>query len=476
MASKTTLNAKNLESLGAPALAELLMEVSTGSAAAKRRLRLALAGGQGPKEAAAEVRKRLMTIAKSRARVGWRQRKSLTEDLAAQRRAIVDQIAPADPAEALALLWQFLTLANGIFDRCDDSSGTLMTLFRDACGQIGPMALAAQTPPDRLADRILDALMDDGYGQFDGLIASLTPALGAEGLAHLKSLVHALAEHSVITPPKSEWKKVGVGLGGAVYAHQLEDRHRRAMIDRALKDIADAQGDVDAFIAGHPPQARKLPAVATEIATRLLAAGRADEALATLDAASLDAWVPDDWQDARLAALEALNRPDQAQAFRWQCFSHSLAIPYLRAYLKRLPDFEDIEAEDRALALAAAYPNATLALWFLTNWPTLAAAAVLVSTRQAELDGDHYDILTPAAEALADRHPVAAVLVLRCMIDFTLTKGRASRYAHAARHLEECARLDVLIADYGLAEPHTAYLNHLRAQHPRKSSFWAEVA
>ena len=44
MASKTTLNAKNLEALGTERLAQLLIEVSTGNAAAKRKLRLALAG------------------------------------------------------------------------------------------------------------------------------------------------------------------------------------------------------------------------------------------------------------------------------------------------------------------------------------------------------------------------------------------------------------------------------------------------
>ncbi len=475
MASKTTLNAKNLETLGAAALAELLIEVSTGNAAAKRRLRLALAGGQGPKEAAAEVRKRLITLAKSRARVGWRQRKTLTEDLAAQRRAILDQIAPADPVEALDLAWHFLSLSNGVLDRCDDSGGALLTLFAETCSQLGPLAEAAQVAPDRLADRVLDALMANGYGQYDGLIADLTQTLGGEGLTHLKVLVQALAENPVPTPPKSEWRKVGVGLGGTVYAHQLEDRHRRSVIDLALKDIADAQGDVDAFIARHPPQARSLPAVATELATRLLAAGRAEEALATLDSASLEAWIPDDWQDARLAALEALNRPEEAQAFRWQSFSRALAIPPLRAYLKRLPDFDDVEAEERAMAHALAYPNATRALWFLTQWPALSRAAALVHTRGEELDGDQYDILTPAAEALADRYPLAAVLVLRRLIDFTLTKGRASRYGHAARHLAECARLDVMITDYGEALTHVIYLSHLRAEHPRKSSFWAEV-
>ena len=63
MASKATLTAKSLETLGAERLAELLMEISTGNAVAKRRLRLDLAGAQSPGELAKEVRRRLITIA-----------------------------------------------------------------------------------------------------------------------------------------------------------------------------------------------------------------------------------------------------------------------------------------------------------------------------------------------------------------------------------------------------------------------------
>lgn len=39
MVAKSTLNSKNLEALGAERLAELLIELSAGNAAAKRRLR-----------------------------------------------------------------------------------------------------------------------------------------------------------------------------------------------------------------------------------------------------------------------------------------------------------------------------------------------------------------------------------------------------------------------------------------------------
>ena len=68
MASKTTLNAKNLEALGAERLAQLLIEVSTGNVAAKRRLRLALAGARSSRETAWEITK-LLKIQLGRATV-----------------------------------------------------------------------------------------------------------------------------------------------------------------------------------------------------------------------------------------------------------------------------------------------------------------------------------------------------------------------------------------------------------------------
>jgi hypothetical protein len=57
--SKKTLNTDNLEALGAKKLADLLIEVSTGSADIKRRLRLELSHNLGASELVHAIRKRL---------------------------------------------------------------------------------------------------------------------------------------------------------------------------------------------------------------------------------------------------------------------------------------------------------------------------------------------------------------------------------------------------------------------------------
>ena len=55
MASKKTLNAENLEALGAQCLAELLMDIAEGDAAVKRRLGLELAAKEAPETVAAKI-------------------------------------------------------------------------------------------------------------------------------------------------------------------------------------------------------------------------------------------------------------------------------------------------------------------------------------------------------------------------------------------------------------------------------------
>ncbi|TNC62891.1 DUF6880 family protein [Rubellimicrobium roseum] len=197
MASKTTLNAKNLEALGAPRLAELLIELSTGDAAAKRRLRLELAGTASPGEVAREVRKRLTAIARARSFVDWTKHRALVADLDTQRRAIIEQVAPTNPIQALELLWQFLGLATSVFERCDDSSGTVIGVFDQAVTDLGAIASSAEPDPTRLAEDVARALTTNDYGQYDDLIQTLAPALGREGLEHLKQHMTALAQAPV---------------------------------------------------------------------------------------------------------------------------------------------------------------------------------------------------------------------------------------------------------------------------------------
>jgi hypothetical protein len=337
MASKTTLTAKNLEALGAARLAELLLELSAGEALIKRRLRLELAGAASPEDVAREVRKRLATIARARSYLDWDKQRTLVADLEAQRRAIRDHVAPSEPAAADPL-WRFLGLAGSVFDCCDDGDGTVMGVFQTAVQDLGAAALAADLDREALADRTFAALCENDYGQYDELIAILAPALGAAGLDRLKARMHELAKKPIPRPSGKDREVIGWASSGPIHADEIAQSGRDITVRLALEAIADAQGDVDGFIAQKTGKARTVPSVAAEIARRLLDAGRAQEAWAAIEA------VPEergghldlDWQDARLAVMEALGKVEEAQAFRWRCFEQGLNATHLRAYLKRL--------------------------------------------------------------------------------------------------------------------------------------------
>jgi hypothetical protein len=79
-------------------------------------------------------------------------------------------------------------------------------------------------------------------------------------------------------------------------------------------------------------------------------------------------------------------------------------------------------------------------------WPTHERAARLVYLRIREIDAIATSCLTPPL-ALEGKHPLAAVLLRRALIEVTLQKARATRYEQA-RHVREIDSLNAQIKNY----------------------------
>lgn len=474
--SKKTLNKINLEALGAERLAALLMEVSTGSAIIKRRLRLELSHNLGTADLAHEVRKRLASLRKSNSFVGWRKRKSLILDLDTQVAMITDKIAPEDPTTAFYLLWQFIEIAPSIYERVDDRRGDIGDVFRTAIGQFKGIAPRAVVDVDTLAAQIWTAVVDNGYGEWDGIITLMAPTLGATGLAKLKAHIdnYCAAPLEQDEEDHEAIRFLRELRGGSNYAAE----RKASFVKKCLQEIAAAAGDTNAYIAQYSDADLKRKEISSEIAMLLLADGDAQAAFDVLLGADQDdrSVGQEAWDDAMIVSLTALGRRDDAQAHRWASFMSTLNARHLRGYLKGLPDFEDVESEDRAKQHALKFPEASTALEFCLHWPDLLTAAELVTTRIDEFEGDDYLLLTSAADALRLRHPLAAVLLWRAMINDTLWQGRTTRYGHGADHLMDCASLDAEIVDYGRYPSHESYVQSLRNRHDRKTSFWAKLS
>lgn len=390
----TRLSAASLVYLGAPRLADLLIEAGAGNANLKRRLRLELAAEAGPEVLALEIDKRLTAISTARTRVSWRKRGELIEDLNTHCRMIIERLAPERPAETLAVLIRWFDLYPDLAARVKDTKGELPLAFEAAAPEL--FALAQTGNNDVLRD-LCDALnrRPQDYGRW---IASAGEALTAKTA---RQLLDGLDASAVKTPAG------------------------RNLVLR----LADRAQDIDLWLSLVTPEAARLPDTAADIARRLLAAGRTAEARTALEAALSPSpanrrWTfgrnPQDgpprltpaWEATSIDLLEAEELRDEAQALRWSLFERDLSAPVLKDYLSRLPDFDDVEAMDRAFAHAAAHPNFEAAMGLLMDWPAHREAAALVLSRPREARKAGL-ITADWASRLEQRFPAAADVLTR---------------------------------------------------------------
>jgi hypothetical protein len=209
-----------------------------------------------------------------------------------------------------------------------------------------------------------------------------------------------------------------------------------------VRQLADAAGDPGAYQATFTHKELLDPSAAAEVAQRMLAADRLAEAEALLDASrpkargsrwnlGHDTAAPDfEWETAWIETLERLGRRAKAQAARWASFERTLSLPRLRDFSRRLADFDDVEAESRAFAYAAAHPDIEAALQLLMEWPALPEAARLIEARADEI-AVSADVAELWAAKLRARQPAAAERLLR----------KAAAAAFRRRDFATCDRL-----------------------------------
>jgi hypothetical protein len=435
--SRKTVTEANLAALGADHLAAILVEAAEDEPNLKRRLRMELAGAVGPDHLAADIAKGIATIQERRSRIHWRKYKAFVRILELLRSMIVSRLGEADPKLALDFLWRFLALANDVFARVDDARAQVGAVFAAAVADLGSLVARARPDNTTLAEQVVAALGDDDHQVLGDLAAVVVAVLDDAGVAALRAQLQMAFEAKPKPPP---------------------------VLRAALQLVTDAQGDVDGYVATLSADEIRQPWTGAQIARRLLAAGRVEEALAALTRsappASARTLLPGvhDWEEVFLEALEADGQAELAQELRWAAFEKRLATDRLRDFLKRLPDFDDVEAEERALGYADAFPNFTEALRFFTEWPAPANAAELTLNRTDEIMAGAVEVLAAAVPMLEARHPLAATILLRAMVADTLGVARVNRYKDALRQLDELAALSIHIHDWGALEPHDDFL------------------
>lgn len=439
--ARKSLSTTNLVALGAERLADLLLEATVGDAGLKRRLKLELAAEVGPADLALEIDKRLAALAASRTRVSWRKRPELIADLQVHRRAIVEKLAPKDPGLALGSLVAWFDLYPGLDQRVKDPKGELALVFFDAAENLAEVASAVE-PDD--AGAILAEAVETRLSDWAGWVGRAAPSMSIPVAERLLALL-------------TDGRARPIG--------------RRALVVRKL---ADRAGNAMAWARTWSDEDQLKPDVGAEVARRLAAAGMAETARVALDqcrprpgpparkgAADTPPEPSPAWEAAEIAVLEAEGRSPEAQDARWAAFSRTLDVAHLRDFVARLADFDDVEAIDRAHALAANWSEAARGLAFLMEWPALREAAAMILARADEFRSLN-DSVPLWVSRLEGRYPAAALVLVRSRARALAPLGPSR--AEEVRSLSiEAAELAIQAGAADGLESHAAFIDSLEA-------------
>ena len=111
---------------------------------------------------------------------------------------------------------------------------------------------------------------------------------------------------------------------------------------------------------------------------------------------------------------------------------------------------------------------------FLVEMERWEAAETYVMKLAGQLNGDFYGSLLPLAEAMEENgRTLCASVVYRALLDSILRRGQTKSYPHGVRYLRKLDRLAHAVADWRNMAPHRVYLQEIKLNHGRKSSFWS---
>ena len=351
--------------LGADRLAEILVDHAVHDPGLEQTLRLALAAQASSADLAHILDREVDTIGAQRHRWSDGDDRDLAHGIGRIRAAVARDLLPRAPRTAAEIYLRLIRLHPTITAQVRDSNGVVGDAVEDVVADFG-LACAALPPVDRrkLPAEVTALLLADDTGVCRRLIRACKGGLGTEGLAELHRLFRA-------------------GLDGAGPAGGAQ--HRGACL-QGLAEVADLQGDVDAFIEVQELAGAGDRAV-MPIAERLVSVGRLGEALQRLEQATGGEHRIDGLDDLRIEVLDRLGRVDDAQVMRWGVFLRTLSGTMLHAYLERAPAEARPGVTEKAMAAAGEHRDAYAALSLLSDIAPDAAAR-LVGRRLRELSGE----------------------------------------------------------------------------------------
>ncbi len=442
-------------------LAETLWSLALDDPDLYRSLILKALSANGKKIDLAEFRRQIRSALSGQGFVEYGEVPTYTHSLEMVAQSLKEMARRGHPREAAELLESLINGCEKRLDYLDDSDGIFSDFIRSLFKEWGQLLAQVHDLDQKgLALRVLERLETDEYGLAQEIVPALAQALGKQGLDELKTLIRPRYEE--------ERGKDTAKVKGTLFSIN----HSLLVYREALKDIANAQGDVDGYIALCKDGALH-PSDCLEMARRLRKANRQPEALTMAEQGlglrqGYDGLATFGLLELRIQLLVEMGQGEQALSAAWDYFREHPSTSSLDLLLSHVPEKELQSAREEALSYVLTLGSLSSAISICLREQEMPKLVRALHARQEELLRLDYPILAPLAKELEAGFPDLAIVVYRRLALDILEEKRSRAYHHAIAYLR---RVKKLFAGSGRTAEWKKLSEEIKAGHGRKHSF-----
>ena len=438
---------RKLIELGVDRLAEALLELTSRDAMADSLVERMIAT---PQENVMRFKASLAGIKRSRRFIRWGESAAFAREL----RSLLDdlQAAVTDPRTGAELVAAFYECDKGALGNCDDSSGHVGDIFRYDAREIFLDYASRCDDKEWLGDLLFKLNRTDDYGVRDSLIKH-----AAEFLTEpvLRSLVKRFQQQA--DKESAEYGK----------------RHWLMLVESLARQLKDAPLFEQTRIASWGSLST---AACIDIARVYFESGDCPTALAWLEKIpQAETFMADERDELLLKVYEQIGNASNRADITWRMFRRDRNLHSLDRLLEVIgSEQKDSVVAGEVVSILAATFLSLADTTFLVSVERFDEAETYMFDHADQLNGDHYTLLLPLAEAMEkNSRLLCASLLYRSLLDSILRRAQTKTYSYGVRYLKKLDLLAGSITGWGTIEPHAVYKAELQLHHGRKSSFWS---
>lgn len=378
--------------------------------------------------------------------------------------SIVDDIENgllvAAPKDAFELIDKFLATADSVMNRVDDSSGEIGGVYSEiVILWLKSAKLWGDTKTDWL-ERVYQLNQNNDYGVIDSLLPNSDMLLSEE---QLKQLAWRY-EGEIRQAQKKHVEK------GRINMESLSGLVALGSIAKALKDPVLYERSV-LIDSPKPNDLQKKDIVAVYIEFNQL-----DKALH---------WLNTDWgsrfESDRLLLLEQVyERNGDTEKLRYtrqQIYQLDSSYTHLLRYIETLDEDEKYTFKQQAIKQAEQGGNITTSADLLLQLGEIERAQQMLVSRSQELTDCYYEHLVKLVKQFEKSGCLLATTACyRALLEDILNRGNSKAYTHAARYFKKLQLIADEINNFEPLVQHLEFIEQLKNDHGRKSSFWQRVS